>query len=237
MISGIAAASFALLLNAPTLITNLENLPVDVSRLAAKYLSWYHEDVAWTGFWSTAYPEGYVDFEEMDLSDVKLGIDITSTRGDIFGTIAAKGICKLPPIAGFLHIEGKVSMSGKEAVITAFDWVGGKRRKFTSLKLRRDENILTVSPIDGIVDLFPQEARIARYPDNDSQISEYGYPDEHSEISATYAENLCEDRRKELKERLKKIARCEYRSTSFISTLLLKKNSKINIFWGRISAL
>ncbi|SDA16216.1 hypothetical protein SAMN05216315_10750 [Nitrosospira sp. Nsp18] len=70
VISGIAAASFALLLNAPTLIVNLENLPADVSRLATKYLSWYHEDVAWTGFWSTAYPEGYVDFEEMDLSDV-----------------------------------------------------------------------------------------------------------------------------------------------------------------------
>ncbi|SDA16213.1 hypothetical protein SAMN05216315_10749 [Nitrosospira sp. Nsp18] len=61
-------------------------------------------------------------------------------------------------------------MSGQEAVITAFDWVGGKRRKFTRLKLRRDKNILTVKPIDGIVDLFPQEARIARYPDNDPQI-------------------------------------------------------------------
>jgi len=34
----------------PTLITNLENLPADVSRITTKFVKWYYDDEGWTGF-------------------------------------------------------------------------------------------------------------------------------------------------------------------------------------------
>lgn len=57
----------------------------------------------------------------MDLSDVKLGIDITSTNGEIGGMIGTKEICNAIsiPSVEYLLIDGKVS--GMEANITVFD--------------------------------------------------------------------------------------------------------------------
>lgn len=178
-----------MLVYAPTIITNLENLPADVSRLATKYLSWYHDDAAWTGFWSE-YPEGYVDLEKMNLSDVKLGIDITSTSGEIDGMIGTKEICNLPSLAGFLLIDGKVS--GNKAVITAFDYIGGKRQDFTKLTLRRDGIIMAVEPIDGIKNFFPREAKIGRHPDNYPAIT----ASLDSDTADDYFRKLCEEKQK-----------------------------------------
>src|SRR5690348_11195488 len=89
VISGIVSAGFILILNAPTLITNLENLPSDISRIKTKYLGWYHDDEKWIGFWSE-FPEGYVDLEEMNLSKAKVGLEITSTSGEIGGIIGTQ---------------------------------------------------------------------------------------------------------------------------------------------------
>jgi hypothetical protein len=189
-----------LILNAPTLITNLENLPRDVSRVTDKFLGLYYDDEAWTGFWSE-FPEGYVDLEEMNLASVKLGIDITSTSGEIGGMIGTKEICNTLPFGEFLHINGKVS--GNEAVITAFDYIGGKRQEFTRLTLKRDGIIITVKPIGGIVDLFPQEAKIGRHPDDYPAITS-GYSDENPDISSIYFAKLCEEKRKALTEIKKK---------------------------------
>jgi hypothetical protein len=200
-ITSILGACFLLILNAPTLITNLENLPRDVSRVTDKFLGWYYEDEVWTGFWSE-FPEGYANLEEMNLGSAKLGIDITSTNGEIGGMIGTREICNTLPFGEFLHIAGTVS--GNEAVITAFDYIGGKRQKFASLTLRRDGIIMTVKSIGGIVDLFPQDAKIGRHPDNYPLITEFGHPDEHSDISARYFANLCEEKRKAYRERLKK---------------------------------
>lgn len=189
-----------MLVYAPTIITNLENLPADVSRLVTKYLSWYHDDAAWTGFWSEN-PEGYVNMEEMDLSDFKLGIDISSTSGEIVGMIGTKAICNLPYSTRFLHIDGKVS--GNEAVITAFDWVSGRRKDFGRLKLRRDGIILAVNPIDDMVRLFSQQAKIGRHPDNYPAITESLYSGD-DDISSTYFNDLCEEKQKAHMEKLRK---------------------------------
>lgn len=51
---------------------------------------------------------------------------------------------------------------------------------------------MTVQPTHGIVDLFPQEARIGRHPDHD--------PD----TSLNYFAELCIEKREALAERLKK---------------------------------
>jgi hypothetical protein len=200
VISSIVGAFFMLILNAPTLITNLENLPRDVSRVTDKFLGWYYDDEAWTGFWSE-FPEGYVNLEEMNLGSVKLGIDIIATSGVIGGMIGTKAICNTLPFVEFLHIEGKVS--GNEAVITAFDYIGGKRQEFTRLTLRRDGIIMTVKPVDGIVDLFPQGAKIGRHPDHFPAITS-GYSDGNPDISSLYFAKLCEEKRKASRERIKK---------------------------------
>src|SRR5688500_13235134 len=139
----------------------------------------------------------------MNLSDVKLGIDINYTTGEIGGMIGTKAICDIPYSAGFLHINGKVSMSGKEAVITAFDWVEGRRKDFTTLTLRRDGITLTVKPIAGIKDFFPQEAKIGRHPDSNPAVTEPLYSDIADDIASGYFKKLCEEKRKVLEEKQK----------------------------------
>lgn len=106
VISSIAGACFMLILNAPTLITNLENLPADVSRITTKFVKWYYDDEGWTGFWSES-PEGYIDIGNTDLSDAQLGIDIISTSGEIEGIIGTREICHNLPLLDFCFSKEK----------------------------------------------------------------------------------------------------------------------------------
>lgn len=189
VITSIAGACFMLILNAPTLVTNLENLPTDVSRITTKFLGWYYDDEGWTGFWSE-FPEGIVDMEDMKLSRTPIGIDITSTSGEIVGMIGTREICLNLPIVTFLLFEGKIQ--GNEAIITAYDIIGGKREEFTKLKLRRDKDTMMVQPIDGIIDLFPQEARIGHHPNYDA------------DTSSNYFNDLCTEKLEALSGKLGK---------------------------------
>jgi hypothetical protein len=161
-VSVLSVVLFTLIINATSLLSNLENFPKDASRTTSKFLSWYFDDEQWTGLWSS-FPEGYVDLVEMELSDVDLRLDITSENGQIEGMIVSQKMCEAVPFSPFLLVDGEVD--GSTALIRVYDFVGGRRQDFAAATLKREGVIMTIVPTDGLVDWLPNGARIGLHPE------------------------------------------------------------------------
>ena len=168
---------FTALLNGPTILENARKLPASIAQTKAQYLSWLHDDSEWTGNWSS-FPEGIVDMEDMHLSNVDMQITIWSSQGQIDGTIATKKICKAIPLFNFVLLKGQVS--GHSAQVTAWDIVLGHDVEFARLRLERDGDIMTVTPIDGAKAWFPTQARLGRTPGNQKPEPQSGFCAEES---------------------------------------------------------
>ena len=151
----------AILLKGPTLLQNARILPAEVRQTASDFQSWAKEDAAWTGHWSS-FPEGIADMADMHLSDVDMQITIWASQGDIDGTIATKSICRSIPILNYVLLRGEVS--GNTANVVAWDIVQGHKTDFAELKLVRDGDVVTVTPISGRKGWFPATARLGRHP-------------------------------------------------------------------------
>ncbi|WP_045158020.1 hypothetical protein [Stutzerimonas stutzeri] len=145
-------------------LTNASDLPAAVETTANRFSSWYHDDEAWTGVWS-AQPEGYVDASELQLSDIDVRVEIDVKQGVIDGTIATKALCSSFPIWDFVLLEGKVKGSSNTFEGIAYDFIEGQRQNFAMLRFEREGHLMTVTPLEGAVDLFPEKARIAKHPD------------------------------------------------------------------------
>gem|GEM_PF-2517582 len=188
--AGVTAVA-VLLTNINSILASSRALPGEFGKTADQFSEWYGEYPAWKGYW-TNFPEGFVDMAEMNLSkeDFRLNIDETKD-GSISGTIETRGVCgKVPYFDQFL-VDGSIS-SWRSAEIEIFDYVGGYRRDFARLKLKRDDEIMTVIPLDDPGGIFAKEARIARAP-----------PDL---IGSDGHEALCGDKRfKFISEALKKV--------------------------------
>lgn len=153
--------------NGPVLLSNAEKLPSEFERVSGKFLAWYYDDQDWSGLWS-AYPEGYVDAEDMKLSDVDIKLHLMSEHGRIGGEISMKSICRVVPMFDYLLLEGKVS--GDLATITAFDFIGGERKNFFRLYAKRDGVVITVSPKEGALGWLPDApVRIGLHPPRDDE--------------------------------------------------------------------
>ncbi|NMQ18583.1 hypothetical protein E4P82_04840 [Candidatus Competibacter phosphatis] len=162
LITLIGAGIYGLLANGPTLLSNAEKLPSEFERVSGKFLSWYYKDQAWTGLWS-ANPEGYVDTEDMKLSDVDIKLHLIAEHGWIDGEISMKSICNVVPMFDYLLLEGKVG--GDIATITAFDFIGGERKNFFRFTAKRDGVVITVSPKEGAQGWLPSApARVGLHP-------------------------------------------------------------------------
>lgn len=167
LITLVGAGLYGLLANGPMLLSNAEKLPSEFARVSGKFLSWYYEDQAWEGLWS-ANPEGYVDFEDMKLSDVDIKLHLLAEHGRIGGEITMKSICRVVPMFDYLMLEGKVS--GDTATITAFDFIGGERKNFFQFSAKRDGVVMTVSPEEGAGEwLPPLPVRIGLHPFQESE--------------------------------------------------------------------
>ena len=153
--------------NGPVLLSNAEKLPSEFERVSGKLLAWYYDDQDWSGLWS-AYPEGYVDAEDMKLSDVDIKLHLIAEHGRIGGEISMKSICRVVPMFDYLLLEGKVS--GGLATITAFDFIGGERKNFFRFYAKRDGVVITVSPKEGARDWLPEApVRIGLHPPRDDE--------------------------------------------------------------------
>lgn len=161
LISTTTVVVSAILLKGPTLLQNARILPSEFRETMQQFTAWAKEDSEWSGRWSS-FPEGYVDMADMDLSDVDMQITIWANQGYIDGTIATKKVCQSIPFVNYVLLRGKVS--GNTAVVTAWDIIQGHKRDFAELKLVRDGVIMTVTPISGRKEWFPDIARIALHP-------------------------------------------------------------------------
>jgi hypothetical protein len=160
--AGIAALALVLG-NVNSILSNARALPGEFRKTSDQFFDWYGEYKAWEGHW-TNFPEVFVDMKEMNLSDEGFRLNIDgSDNGELGGTIETRGICDNIPYFDQLMFDGTISSSGR-ADIDVFDYVGGYRRNFAKLKLKRNDYIMTVVPLDDPGKIFSPETRIARAP-------------------------------------------------------------------------
>jgi len=164
VISSIIVGIIFLLQNGSTLIENAEKLPSDIERVTNSFLAWNFKDKEWEGTWS-ANPEGYIDMGDMNLSDVDMVLIIGAKNGEIGGAIVTKKICSAQPLLHFILLTG--SINGNTANVIAYDYIRGKREEFAHLKLERDGVVMTVTPIKGAKEWFPDKSIIAQHPDTE----------------------------------------------------------------------
>lgn len=158
----VCTAIYWVLVNGLVLLSNGEKLPAEFERVSGKFFAWYYDDQSWSGLWS-ANPEGYVDVEDMKLSDVDIKLHLIAEHGRIGGEISMKSICCVVPMFDYLLLEGKVS--GDIAIITAFDFIGGERKNFFQFYAKRDGVVITVSPKEGSREWLPEvPVRIGLHP-------------------------------------------------------------------------
>lgn len=158
LVSAVVATVGVVVINLPAFLEGAEKSPGAFERVSGKFLAWHYEDEAWTGYWSSDV-EGYVDSEDMNLSSSDLKVHLMAERGKIGGEISAKSICKGVPLLDYLLLDGEVSWG--KAIITAYDFVGGKRQDFFRFTAERDGVVLVVKAADPALGWIPEESRIA----------------------------------------------------------------------------
>lgn len=169
VVSATSVIVSAILLKGPVLLQNARILPEEARQTANQFLSWLKEDDEWTGHWSS-FPEGIVDMPDMHLSDVDMQITIWASQGYIDGTIATKSICRSIPFLNYVLLRGEVF--GDTANVVAWDILQGHKTNFAELKLVRDGDVVTVTPVSGRKDWFPATARLGRHPADPGAIPE-----------------------------------------------------------------
>jgi hypothetical protein len=159
-----AIGALALLLtNVNSILSSSRMLPEEAKKTSDQFWNWYADYAAWKGYW-TNFPEGFANMEEMNLSKEDFRLNISDTaNGAISGTIETRRICDNVPYFERLLVDGTISSSGL-AEISIFDFVGGFRRNFARLQLKRDDYMMSVIQLHDPVGLFAKETRIARAP-------------------------------------------------------------------------
>ena len=158
--AGIAALAL-LLTNVLSILSSSRALPAEVQKISQQFFNWYGDYASWKGYW-TNFPEGFIDTEEMNLSKEDFRLNIDEVRdGFISGTIETRGVCDKVPYFDQLLVDGSI-LSSSRAEIEIFDYLDGHRRNFARLKLKRDDYIMTVIPLDDPSRVFAKETRITR---------------------------------------------------------------------------
>lgn len=165
----------ALLANSNAILSNARSLPDEWDKTTNQFLSWYHDDDAWKGQWTTE-SEGFADASQMDLSKGKFLISVEDVKNGRFGgSMESQEICDHVPFFESLMIEGHVS-GAKTAKVIVWDLLGGFRRNFATLRLNRDGDIMIVEPIDDPAGVFQKQYRVARSPtDFQSELEKAGF--------------------------------------------------------------
>lgn len=167
IVVSVGTIAFTLGLNGPTLLQNIRQLPSEVEATRDQFVGWLKEDAAWTGDWS-AFPEGIVNMADMRLSDgVDLKISLHSRNGALGGMVATRRICTSLPAFDFLLLRG--SISGNTANVELWDIVGGHERVFETMKLVREDGVITVWPNKRGESWFPAGARIGKHPNQPAE--------------------------------------------------------------------
>lgn len=187
-----------LLLQSASAIQNLRSIGAEWN----SFESWLYEDKHWTGTW-LPNPEGYVDGEEMGVdygSGIEPRLMLNAERGELGGTISTVGICKVFeafPLIDFLNVSGNASMTGDTAVLDVWDYVGGRRRVYRKIELKRDGIRMDYKLLVGGENLLPKNARIWLDP-----ASMPPPPELAGNIPALERSSFCREELKAYRERL-----------------------------------
>lgn len=157
----------AILTNGITWLQNSEKIPAELSRVTSKVTSWHREDEHWQGFWS-AVPEGVVAMEDLRLSQTDLKIQLSIKSGRIDGAISNTAVCKVLPRYDYALVSGE--NHAQTAKLAVKEIVGGSSQTIATLMLRREKDVIVVTPESDPLSLFPGEARLAK-----SVIDDEGY--------------------------------------------------------------
>lgn len=176
----------------PEVLRSLRVIPAEFIETKDQFNTWYHEDQAWGGLW-TSYPEGYVDIEDLDLSETDTKLAMQAKHGLIDGVISTSGICKNVTIGidktktdpktssrvrkpvkelsaskhyamHYFLITGKIN-GANTADIIVFDIIGGRKQEFAHLKAKRSGVILELAPVNKDNIVLQETVRLGQHPD------------------------------------------------------------------------
>jgi hypothetical protein len=138
-------------------LTNVRKLPAEALQTYHSFQSWYYDDAAWTGTWSSR-EEG--DVQDYHQAEMPLKLSASTERGEVFGEMFNRSVCELSPMLPPVLVEGKIQ-SGKLRAF-AFAYVGGQKELLYSFEATRSEAepVITLTPINDPNGLMPQSARL-----------------------------------------------------------------------------
>ncbi|MFM4680618.1 hypothetical protein ACEUD4_20035 [Aeromonas media] len=157
----IFSLTYAAVINGPQFFENIQKLPAIIESTYNKFSVWYFDDENWSGFWSSD-TEFIVDWQDLNLSDTDLVIDMESVHGTISGVIFTKNVCNTIPLLGMLMLDAKVSLLGQTADGILFEYINGSRRNLSTIKFRMDGSILHISPINDHFKFIPTAVKIIK---------------------------------------------------------------------------
>lgn len=171
-------AALAGVTQAPAFFKGLNDTPSEFSKTKNSFLSWFKEDDAWVGMWSS-FPEGVVDMASMNLTDSDFIFYIENSQGEMGGYFTSQTVCKIAPLSfGILMLDGKASAS--KATAEVFDIVQGRRLHIANFSFSRDGNVLTVKQIDGVAPLIEAPLRLGKHPSPEESTSTVDAPERDS---------------------------------------------------------
>lgn len=160
---GAVAALALLLTNINTILRQSRELPGEVGKTSQQFSSWFYDYPHWPGDW-TSFPEGDVDIPDQNLTPegIRLKLQVEN-GGQLDGTIETDGICKNVTYFESALIDGKIT-GAHTAKLAVFNFVEGHRRLMASIKVNRDGDSMTLTPVDDPFQILPASAKIARAP-------------------------------------------------------------------------
>ena len=151
-IIGIIGIIWGIIVSIPTLPGILNDFFDEYPGLRERWLN----AEQWTGMYSSTFPEGVVNMEELELSresDVIISLNYSaeehSIHGSIYsGTFCERGLFKRLPIYGQVLIEGMPQiLSSNRLEVNAYDFVDGRYIPLDEIRIERDnpQGIITIT--------------------------------------------------------------------------------------------
>ncbi len=158
--------SLALVLtNINTILREVRETPEEYRKTSSQFFNWWYEYDQWPGRW-TSDAQGYVDLASLHLGPMttELNLDVMND-GTLTGVIETQSICDGVPYFEELMILGTIT-GANSADLELYAYVDGRRLTYATLRAQRDDYFMTLMPRHDQMNLFAEETRIAKNPDD-----------------------------------------------------------------------
>lgn len=141
LIAGVFAVLAWLMKDGADAVEKSTTLPSKIIALKNQALSWYYDDEAWNGWWTTS-TEGLVDSGEVLVSPIKAQLSLETMQGKVHGEFSSETICATMPMLGVLMLEGEIR--GGKLYVVGYQFISGKRQNFLTFSAARSKGGLTI---------------------------------------------------------------------------------------------